>query len=71
MSFSLRPPSYGSGTLEPLGKNLMVGYDLTPWSCAVALEFSASASTLAITTLGSLAKSVATVSQIGARLQQN
>lgn len=49
----------------------MVGYDLTPWSWAVDFEFSASASTLAMTTLGSAEKSLATVSHIGARLLQS
>ncbi len=33
----------------------MVGYDLTPCSLAVAFAFSASASTLAMRTLGSAA----------------
>ena len=45
----------------------MVGYDLTPWELAVALEFSASASTLAIRIEDSATKSCATVSQMGAR----
>lgn len=71
MSFSDRPPSYGSGVVDPLGKYFMVGYDLTPWSWAVDLEFSASASTLAMMTFGSAEKSLATVSHIGARLLQS
>lgn len=49
----------------------MVGYDLTPWASAVDFEFSASASTLATMTLGSAAKSVARLSQVGARLLQS
>ena len=49
----------------------MVGYEETPWSLAVAFELSASASILATKTLGSFAKSVATVSQIGARVLQS
>ena len=49
----------------------MVGYDVTPCDWAVPLEFSASASTLAISTEGSEAKSSARDSQIGARLLQS
>jgi len=70
-SASVRPPLYASGSLLPLGKNLIVGYEETPWSLAVAFEFSASASTLAIKTLCSFAKSVATVSHTGARVLQS
>ena len=44
----------------------MVGYDLTPCSSAVDLAFSASASTFAISTEGSDAKSLARISHVGA-----
>ena len=49
----------------------MVGYPVMPWLWARDLEFSASASTLAIRTCGSEAKSAATFSQVGARLLQS
>jgi len=49
----------------------MVGYDETPWACAVFLAFSASASTLAMMTFSSLAKVLARLSQVGARLLQS
>ena len=49
----------------------MVGYEVTPWAEAVFLLLPASASTLAIRTLGSEAKSVASCSQVGARLLQS
>jgi hypothetical protein len=68
---SERPPSYRTGSVEPFLKNLMVGYEETPCSVARAFAFSASASTLAIRTLGSLTKSLARVSQIGARVLQS
>lgn len=45
----------------------MVGYDLTPNRSAVALALGASASTFAMRTDGSEAKSAATCSQTGAR----
>ena len=70
-SASVRPPLYASGSLLPLGKNLVVGYDETPCSLAVALALSASASIFATRTFGSFVKSVATVSHTGARVLQS
>ncbi len=57
--------------VDPLGKYLSVGYDLTPWLSAVDLEFSASASTLAIRTDGSAEKSEAKASHVGAKVLQS
>jgi hypothetical protein len=64
-------PSYGTASLEPAGKYLMVGYPVTPWSFVTAFESGDSASTLAIMTLSSLAKSKASFSQTGARVLQS
>ena len=67
-SFRFRMPTYSSGSVLPLGKNLRVGNPRTPNRLPNA--FSASASTFAIRTSSLLSNAWPTSSQAGASLLQ-
>ena len=62
---------YSSPVVDPLGKNLMVGYEPIPFSLAMVSELGDSASTFAMTISLSRMKSLARFSHVGARALQS